>query len=62
MKYIWKVWFSRRRNIYIRIARKYHSTPWRVYALGHGCKSKSKKDILILEALKEEGIIYQICW
>lgn len=60
MKCFWNVWFSRRRSIYIQIARKYHSTPWRVYHLGHGGVSKSKKDIMILQALKEEGIISHI--
>ena len=49
MKSLWKVWFSKRRNIYVQIARKHHSTPWRVYHLGHGGVSKSNKDIKILE-------------
>ena len=36
MESLWKVWFSRRRKVYVRIARQYGSTPWRVYYLGHG--------------------------
>ena len=35
MESLWKVWFSRRRKVYVRIARQYGSTPWRVYYLGH---------------------------
>ena len=34
MESLWKVWFSRRRKVYVRIARQYGSTPWRVYYLG----------------------------
>ena len=49
MRSIWKVWFSKRRKIYFRIARKFHTTPWKVYRLGHGGMSKNKKDIKILE-------------
>lgn len=60
MKSIWKVWFSRRRSIYIRIARKCRSTPWRVYHLGHGGVSKNNKDIKILEELQQNGVISQI--
>ena len=47
MRSIWKVWFSKRRKIYFRIARKFHTTPWKVYQLGHGGMSKNKKDINI---------------
>ena len=47
MRSIWKVWFSKRRKIYFRIARKFHTTPWKVYQLGHGGMSKNKKDIKI---------------
>lgn len=47
MRSIWKVWFSKRRKIYFRIARKFHTTPWKVYRLGHGGMSKNKKDTLI---------------
>ncbi|WP_291596662.1 hypothetical protein [Bacteroides sp.] len=60
MKSIWKVWFSRRRSIYVRIARKYHTTPWRVYYLGHGGVSKNNKDIKILEELQQNGVISHI--
>lgn len=42
MRSIWKVWFSKRRKIYFRIARKFHTTPWKVYQLGHGGMSKNK--------------------
>lgn len=28
MESLWKVWFSRRRKVYVRIARQYGSTPW----------------------------------
>ena len=52
MRSIWKVWFSKRRKIYFRIARKFHTTPWKVYRLGHGGMSKNKKDIKILEELQ----------
>ena len=48
MRSIWKVWFSKRRKIYFRIARKFHTTPWKVYQLGHGGMSKNKKDIKII--------------
>lgn len=51
MKSLWKVWFSKRRSIYIRIARKCRSTPWRVYHLGHGGVSKNNKDIKILSLI-----------
>ena len=47
MRSIWKIWFSKRRKIYFRIARKFHTTPWKVYRLGHGGMSKNKKDINI---------------
>ena len=60
MNKLWKVWFSRRRKIYIQIAYKFRSTPWRVYDLGHGGRSKSKKDIKILEELKQREIISRI--
>lgn len=60
MKSLWKVWFSKRRRIYLQIARKYRATPWRVYHLGHGGFSKSKKDIKILEELQQYGVISQI--
>ena len=55
MRSIWKVWFSKRRKIYFRIARKFHTTPWKVYRLGHGGMSKNKKDIKILEELQRYG-------
>lgn len=60
MKSLWKVWFSRRRSIYLQIARKYHATSWRVYHLGYGGLSKNKKDIKILEELRQNGVISQI--
>lgn len=60
MKTVWKVWFSKRRSIYIQIACKYRTTPWRVYYLGHGGKCKSGKDIKILSELKRYGIIERI--
>lgn len=60
MKSLWKVWFSRRRGLYLRIARKYHTTPWRVYHLGHGGFSKNKKDMKILEELQKQGVISRI--
>lgn len=60
MNSIWRVWFSKRRSIYLRIARKYRATPWRVYNLGHGGVSKNKKDIKILEELQKHGVISQI--
>ena len=30
MESLWKVWFSRRRKVYVRIARQYGSTPRQV--------------------------------
>ncbi|MBV3833609.1 hypothetical protein NXX54_08195 [Bacteroides sp. BFG-638] len=60
MKSLWKVWFSRKRSIYIRIARQCRSTPWRVYYLGHGGISRSIKDMKILKALQQQGIISRI--
>ena len=45
MESLWKVWFSRRRKVYVRIARQYGSTPWRVYYLGHGGRCRSLKDM-----------------
>lgn len=60
MKEIWKVWISSRRSIYLKIARKYHTTAWRVYRLGHGGRSRSTKEDLILEELKRYGIISRI--
>ena len=60
MRSIWKVWFSKRRKIYFRIARKFHTTPWKVYRLGHGGMSKNKKDIKILEELQRYGVISYI--
>lgn len=60
MKNLWKVWFSRRRNIYMRIARQYRTTPWKVYRLGHGGIAKSKKDVKILQELQKCGVISQI--
>ena len=54
MESLWKVWFSRRRKVYVRIARRYGSTPWRVYYLGHGGRCRSLKDIQILEALQRQ--------
>ena len=51
MKKLWKVWFSKRRHLYIEIARKHRSTPWRVYHLGHGGRGKTLKDMRILEEI-----------
>lgn len=60
MKGLWKVWFSRRRRTYIRIACKFRTTPWRVYHLGHGKMSKCLKDVNILKELQQQGIISRI--
>lgn len=60
MRSIWKVWFSKRRKIYFRIASKFRITPWKVYRLGHGGMSKNKKDIKILEELQRYGVISYI--
>ena len=57
MESLWKVWFSKRRHLYIEIARKHRSTPWRVYHLGHGGRGKTLKDMRILEELQQYGII-----
>ena len=35
----------------MEIARKYRSTPWKVYHLGHGGRGKTPKDMKILEEL-----------
>ena len=53
MKKLWKVWFSKRRHLYIEIA-------WRVYHLGHGGRGKTLKDMRILEELQQYGIISHI--
>ena len=62
MRSIWKVWFSKRRKIYFRIARKFHTTPWKVYQLGHGGMSKNKKSGVGIQRKKEKcrrkNIIY----
>ena len=47
-------------EMYVRIARRYGSTPWRVYYLGHGGRCRSLKDIQILEALQRQGVISHI--
>ena len=60
MRSIWKVWFSKRRKIYFRIASKFRTTPWKVYRLGHGGMSKNKKDIKILEELQGYGVIFSV--
>lgn len=60
MKKLWKVWFSKRRHIYMEIARKYRSTPWKVYHLGHGGRGKTPKDMKILEELQQREIISYI--
>lgn len=60
MKKLWKVWFSKRRHLYIEIARKHRSSPWRVYHLGHGGRGKTLKDMRILEELQQYGIISHI--
>ena len=39
---------------------KFHTTPWKVYQLGHGGMSKNKKDIKILEELQRYGVISYI--
>lgn len=39
---------------------KFHTTPWKVYRLGHGGMSKNKKDIKILEELQRYGVISYI--
>ena len=52
MESLWKVWFSRRRKVYVRIARQYY--------LGHGGRCRSLKDMQILEALQRQGVISHI--
>lgn len=59
-KELWGFWFSENKNSYIRIAFKFHSTPWKVYNLAHGSRAKSHKESQILEELKKEGIIFKI--
>ena len=54
MRSIWKVWFSKRRKIYFRIARKFHTTPWKVYQLGHGGMSKNKNCLLYTSDAADE--------
>lgn len=60
MRSFCNVWFSKRRAIYMRIARKCHSTPWKVYCLARGGVIKSDKDMKILHMLQDEGIISHI--
>lgn len=49
--------FSTRRNIYVRIAYRFNTVPWRVYDLAHGSKARSSKEEKILQELKNQGII-----
>ena len=56
MRSIWKVWFSKRRKIYFRIARKFHTTPWKVYQLGHGGMSNLLYLPLVILSHKNEKI------
>ena len=45
MESLWKVWFSRRRKVYVRIARQYGSTPWRGYYCMHVQLAQRHADI-----------------
>lgn len=49
--------FSERRDVYVRIAYRFNTVPWRVYSLAHGSKARSGKEERILHELKKEGII-----
>lgn len=48
------------KDLFSGYARKFHTTPWKVYQLGHGGMSKNKKDIKILEELQRYGVISYI--
>lgn len=57
---IFAFWSSRYRKEYCKLAFKYHSTPWSVYQLAHGRKTRSGNEVRILKALKHARIISDI--
>lgn len=59
-KWLWGFWGSNNKNIYIKVAFKFRTTPWRVYNLAHGSRTKSYEETLILNKLKQEGVIVKI--
>lgn len=52
--------FSKRRDIYSRIAAEYDVSSFHVYKLAHGSRARSIKDERVLEELYKEGIISRI--
>lgn len=57
---IWKFWSSPRRELYIRLARQYRTTPWKVYNLAHGSRTRCNTDLQVLKELEKEGVIAKI--
>lgn len=60
MRTIFKFLSSKRRNTYIAIARRYHTTPWRVYNLAHGGHTRSMRDHQIIDLLIKMKIIREL--
>lgn len=46
--------FSKNRNIYREIGRRYHTYPWVIYRLMHGTSIRSEKELYIFRRLTEE--------
>lgn len=57
MKSCLKFWFSKNRNTYIAIARKYNTTPWHVYDLAHIGRTRNLKDYQIIDVLIRLNIV-----
>lgn len=60
MKNIFKFLSSKQRSTYIAIARKYHTTPWRVYNLAHGAHTRGMRDHQIIDLLIKMKIIREL--
>lgn len=59
-KWLWGFWGSENKDIYIKIASEFRTTPWRVHSLAHGSRTKSYEEAQILDKLKQEGVIVKI--
>lgn len=51
--------FARHRDIYIKIAYHYFTSPKHVWSLAHGKPAKTDKDSKILHELLDYGIIHR---
>lgn len=51
--------FARHRDIYLKIAFHYWTTPHHVWSLAHGRLAKTSKDTKILHELLDYGIIHR---